>query len=804
MKNALAMLLAIVMLASVFTGVSATAAESKAQEYLSKMTTEEKISQMIMPAFRYNTDDPDNRTNLTEITEDVSSALEKHGYGGVILFGQNTAENAGTARLVYDMQKANAKAENRTQLIISIDQEGGNITRLGQGTITPGNMALGAANDLELTNKAASVIGGELAALGINADFAPDVDVNSNPANPIIGIRSFSDDAQTVARHGSEFVRALNASGVISTLKHFPGHGDTDTDSHTGLPLINKSYDELKENELVPFKACIEAGSQMIMTAHIQYPQIEKQTYKSILTGEDIYLPATLSKTIITDILRGDMGYDGVVVTDAMEMDAINSHFNKYDAAKLAIEAGVDILLMPVDTSTTDGIKSLDTYISTLAEKVTGGDISSECVDAAVLRILKLKESRGLLEPYAAADVDSIVENAVNSVGTRESHEEDWKLAEKCITLVKNDDKTLPLKKENEKTVVLVPYDDETIPMEYAVKKLKADGKLPAGTDFEALSYRKKTLDEVLPMIDGADNVIFMSEIYGISALDGDYARIADALADKVHATGGKFIVMSVSLPYDVARYQYADAIMLAYLPQSMPEDPGDKVKEMAKYGSNMPVAMYMMYSADNAPTAKLPVNIPKLDEKHALTDAVLYERGFGLTYEPEKKDISGLAVKLSKTSYTYNGKAKKPSVTVAGLTSGDFAVSYKNNTNAGTATVTVKGTGSYTGKITKTFKIAKADNTIAVKAVAKSVKYSTLRRKNVTVKALTITKNVGAVTCKKLSGNKKITVAKSGKLVVKKGLKKGTYTVRIKISAKGNTNYKEKSFNKAVKLKVR
>lgn len=232
----------------------------------------------------------------------------------------------------------------------------------------PGNMALGAADDVNVTKEAASVIGQELAALGINADFAPDVDVNSNPANPIIGIRSFSDDADAVAKHGAAFVRALNDTGVISTLKHFPGHGDTDTDSHTGLPMIDKSYNELKANELVPFKACIEAGSQMIMTAHIQYPQIEKTTYKSVLTGEDIYLPATLSKTIITDILRGDMGYDGVVVTDAMNMDAVAKHFDKFDAAKLAIEAGVDILLMPVDTSSTEGINSLDSYISTLTD----------------------------------------------------------------------------------------------------------------------------------------------------------------------------------------------------------------------------------------------------------------------------------------------------------------------------------------------------------------------------------------------------------------------------------------------------
>ena len=198
---------------------------------------------------------------------------------------------------------------------------------------------------------------------------------------------------------------------------------------------------------------------------------------------------------------------------------------------------------------------------------------------------------------------------------------------------------------------MLVPYDDETIPMNYAVRKLTEetipmnyavrklteDGKLPEGAVAEAYSYRKKTPAEVLPMIEGADNVVFMSEIYGASWLKNELATAADLLADTVHQRGGKFIVMSVSLPYDAARFRKADAIMLAYLPRSMPVDPGDKVKEMQQYGPNMPAALYMMFSKDDAPTAKLPVNIPQLDAEYNFTDTVLYARGFGLTYESEE-----------------------------------------------------------------------------------------------------------------------------------------------------------------------
>jgi len=686
-KKLFAFALVAVMLLSVVTVFPAYAAQSKAEQYLSTMTTEDKISQMIMPAFRYSTDADGNRTNVTEITDEIAATLEKHSYSGVILFGQNTPTNENTTRLVDALQKANAAGGDRPQLLITTDQEGGNVTRLGQGTMMPGNMALGAINDLSVTKEVASMMGAELSALGINADFAPDVDVNSNPANPVIGVRSFADDAQTVAAHGSAFVEALNDAGVISTLMHFPGPGDTDTDSHTGLPCINKTYAELKQNELIPFRACINAGSQMIMTAHIEYPQIETTTYTSKQTGEEIYLPATLSKTIITDILRGDMGYDGVVITDAMEMDAISKHFDKYDAAKLAIEAGVDILLMPVDTTTAEGFAEMDTYISTFAQMANDGEISMDKIDAAVLRILKLKENNNLFTAYDGSDIESRVEYAINNVGTKESHDKEWEITKKAMTLVKNDDNTLPLTTTNQKTIVLVPYDDETIPMNYAVRKLTQDGKLPEGAEVVAYSYRNKTADDVLPMIEGADNVVFMSEVYGAYALKGDIAKMADTLADTIHESDGKFIVMSVSLPYDVARFQKADAIIIAYLPRSMTVDPEDKVTEIQQYGPNMPVALYMIFSKDDAPTAKLPINIPQLDESYSFTETVLYERGFGLTYEAEDEPTTEAeTTQPEETTESSTEATTEAATTAAETTAATISATTATTTSATTA----------------------------------------------------------------------------------------------------------------------
>lgn len=601
---------------------------SKADKYLSSMSTRDKICQMIMPAFRRS-----ESGNVTEITDDIAKSLEKNSYAGVALFAQNTPTNENTVRLIDAIQKANAKGGSRPQLLISVDQEGGYVTRLGQGTKMPGNMALGAINDVRITEEVASMMGREMSVLGVNTDFAPVVDVNNNPANPVIGVRSFSDDQKMVAQHGSAFVCALNKTGVISTLKHFPGHGDTATDSHTGLPRINKSYEQLKQNELVSFKACVDAGAQMIMTAHIQFPQIEKITYKSKKTDEDVYLPATLSKTIISDVLRRDMGFGGVVVTDALEMDAIAQHFDRYDVAKFAIDAGADILLMPVEISTKKGIEEMDAYIDTLVSKVDTGEIPMAKINAAVKRILDMKEKNGLFNPYDGSDIESRVRYAIDYVGIQESHDKEWEFAKKAITLVKNDDSLLPLIKPSQKTVVLVPYDEDIVPMEYAVKKLKEDGNFPEGAVVEINSFEKKKIDDVLPIIDGANNVVFLSETFGVSALKGDIAKMGDLIADKIHQNGGKFIMVSGHLPYDVARYQKADAIMLAYLASGMSVDPFGKAKEIQQYGPNLPAALYVMFSMADAPTAKLPVNIPKLDESGEFTDATLYPRGFGLTY---------------------------------------------------------------------------------------------------------------------------------------------------------------------------
>ena len=588
------------------------------EDILAVMTTEEKVAQMVMPAFSYYTDENGEIHGMAELTADAAQVIGEYGFAGIALRATNTADTEAAMKLLEDMQRANAG--HKTRLLIAADQEGGLVTRLGQGTQMPGNMALGAANDTALTAEAARIIGTEIMDIGINMDFAPVLDVNSNPANPVIGIRSFSDDPETVAAHGVAFMKALQETGAIATLKHFPGHGDTDTDSHTGLPCIDRSYEEIQERELLPFKAAIDAGADAVMTAHIQYPQIETATYVSKLTGEEITLPATLSKTIITDLLRTDLGFDGVVITDAMGMDAIEQHFDRYDAAKLAIEAGVDIILEPVDSSTKEGIEGLGEYIKTLADMVERGEISSSKVDAAVLRVLKLKAAHGLTEPYTA-------------VGSPAHHETEWEIAKKAVTLVKNENNLLPLTDENETVVVLTAYNNEVLSMEYAINRLRDENKLAEGMNISVHSIQKSTSEEAIALTEGADHVVVVSELYSAAGLTGDYAKKVDAILSSVHASGGDVIIMSCNLPYDVARYPDADAIMISWSARGMSEDPRTAESAVAQYGPNMPAALYLMLSPDETPTSTLPVNIPKLDDEGSYTDEILYPRGYGLRY---------------------------------------------------------------------------------------------------------------------------------------------------------------------------
>ena len=265
---------------------------------------------------------------------------------------------------------SNLKSNSKFPMIIGIDHEGGNVQRLSNlSDVSVSNVPfmynVGLKNDTSLTYDIGKVLAEEVRTIGVNVVFAPVIDIYSNPNNTVIGKRSFGNDATLVSNMGNSLSKGLEDNGVISTFKHFPGHGDTDVDSHIDLPVINKSLDELNSLEFIPFKEAIKSGAKIIMVGHIALPKI---------TGDNT--PSSLSKTVI-DILKNDLGYKGLVITDGLNMGALTKMHSNEEIAAKAIEAGNDLLLLPVD-----GVKTVE-YIKS--------SVSEERINESVRKILKFK-----------------------------------------------------------------------------------------------------------------------------------------------------------------------------------------------------------------------------------------------------------------------------------------------------------------------------------------------------------------------------------------------------------------------------
>ncbi|HEX2916658.1 MAG TPA: glycoside hydrolase family 3 protein [Chloroflexia bacterium] len=272
---------------------------------------------------------------VTQLTQEVADFLVECRAGGVVLFGYNVQTPEQVAKLNHDLQ-ALAARHNMPPFIIGVDEEGGQVSRMpaeGRELILPSQMALGVAG-AEAVRACAEVNARRLRSLGFNLNFAPVLDINNNPANPVIGTRSFGDDPALVAELGGVALEAYLQTGISPCAKHFPGHGDTNVDSHFHLPVVNKSLEELRRFELVPFQRAIAAGIPAIMTAHILYPQFE--------TGG---LPATLSPRFLTQVLRQELGFEGLIFTDALDMAAIADRYRLGEASLMAFQAGADIVM---------------------------------------------------------------------------------------------------------------------------------------------------------------------------------------------------------------------------------------------------------------------------------------------------------------------------------------------------------------------------------------------------------------------------------------------------------------------------
>lgn len=358
------------MLPSAFSEEAANAVEAK----LTTMTLREKVGQLfwVRPETLDFSLDPEKKT----LTQTMRQNLEQYPVGGIAVFKKNIQDENQLSSLIADFQSA-----SKIPMIVAVDEEGGVVARLAnhEAFSLPKYTSardIGATGDPEQARQMGRTIGGYLRSYGVNLDFAPVADVDSNPANPVIGRRAYSTDAQQTAQMVAAAVEGFHEAGMLCTVKHFPGHGDTGQDSHYGTATSYKTWGEMKAMEMLPFEAGIAAGADVVMTAHITTPNATTDG-----------LPASLSYTMITERLRGELGFQGVIVTDALEMNAIKNHFTPVESAVAALRAGVDVLLMPSDLRAAfDGV----------VQAVEDGTLSEERLNESVRRILTLKQKAGL------------------------------------------------------------------------------------------------------------------------------------------------------------------------------------------------------------------------------------------------------------------------------------------------------------------------------------------------------------------------------------------------------------------------
>ncbi|WP_377887617.1 glycoside hydrolase family 3 N-terminal domain-containing protein [Alkalihalobacillus sp. R86527] len=553
------------------------------QRAIHNMTLEEKVGQMLMPDYRtWNGED------VTEMLPVIEQQVKDYHLGGVILFRENVVTTEQTARLVSDYQEASEKYG----LLMTIDQEGGIVTRLQSGTDMPGNMALGAARSEEVTEDVGRVIGEELASLGINMNLAPVLDVNNNPDNPVIGVRSFGEDPELVAKQGIAYTKGLQESGVAATAKHFPGHGDTAVDSHLGLPEVPHDKERLKKVELYPFQQAMEAGIDAVMTAHVTFPKIDDTKVISKKDGEEISLPATLSEKVLTGLMREEMGHEGVIITDAMNMGAIVEHFGSVDAAVRAVKAGTDIVLMPV---------GLPEVASGLLDAVRSREISEDRIEESVERILTLKIKRGIIKSENSEDVEDKIQDALDTVGSEENKVVEKTAAEKSITLIKNEN-VLPLSKQSDENVVVLgrSFIDS---LGEAVKKHQ-----PNATVISLASNYELT-EEQLDVVESADKIIVGTYTYSIGTRSEDHPQMK-MVNHLMETTEASVIGVGIRNPYDIMAYPEIDSYLAQY---------GFRTASFE--------ATTATIFGEHAPSGKLPVTIPGVEND------VLYPFGHGLTY---------------------------------------------------------------------------------------------------------------------------------------------------------------------------
>lgn len=533
------------------------------------MTLEQKVGQLFTTYAHGRSADTVHPENMVEFGVDTpAQVVQRYHLGGLIHFNWTDSlyDPEQIAEHSNGVQRAAMSSGAEVPLLISTDQEQGQVTRIGEpATQLPGNMALGAGRSPQDAAASARITGEELRAMGINQDFAPSGDVNVNPANPVIGVRSFSSDPALAARLSAAAVRGYQepgAAGVSAAVKHFPGHGDTNQDSHTSLPVIEHTREQWEQLDAPPFREAIAAGTDVVMSGHIVVPKLDD-------SGE----PSTLSPAVLTGMLRDELGFRGVISTDSLQMDGVRQQHSDAEIPVLALQAGADQLLMP---------QNLPVAIDGVLDAVRSGALTEDRIDASVERILEMKRVRGVLD---APFVDPA--KVGDFVGNAEHREQAQRITDRTTTVLRNDANELPLRDPGR---VLVAGAGEE-----AVKSL-ADRIGTRGPRTTALpTGMTPTPVQIAQAVNAAkdhDTAVVLTN----AAWNEDNAP-QRALVRELQASGVRVIAVPVRDPYDAAYVEAVPTWVATY--------------------SDKPVAMESLARVllgEVRPTGKLPVPVPDPD----------------------------------------------------------------------------------------------------------------------------------------------------------------------------------------------
>ena len=568
------------------------------------MTLEQKVGQLfvIEVAGRDATNVSDAAKAVNQRLYGVDTpaqAIAKYQPGGVIYYStrvacgdcasdDNIGDPAQVSTLSNGLQAASLAQPAHIPLQISVDQEGGALVArfLAPATQMPGNMALGAGRSTEDAYDSAKVIGEELKAVGVTQDYAPVSDVNINPNNPVIGIRSIGGDPDLVSDLASSQVKGYHAGGISAVAKHFPGHGDTGVDSHFGLPKVTHSLEQFHAIDLPPFEADIAAGVDTIMTAHVVFPAVDPSG-----------APATMSHKILTGVLRDELGFKGLIVTDALDMAGATSTYPPNVAPVQAILAGADQLLIP---------PQMDTAYGAVLDAVRNGTISTRRLDASVYRVLLHKYQHGI---FADPMVDPAT--APTIMGAPDHLAEAQAITDRTTTLVKNDAGLLPLAAGPRKVLVAgwgvgtTQGIANTAAARGATTQVLESGTTPSTAQIDAAVAAAQDQDLV---------VVSTNNAYAIDGSTGQPTAAATAqthLVQALLATGKPVVVAAMRNPYDVASFPEAPTVLDTY-----------------GYTADQIESLVRVLFGEVNPTGRLPVSVPRADGT-----GELFPFGHGLGY---------------------------------------------------------------------------------------------------------------------------------------------------------------------------